>query len=66
MSSKTFGEARKELANLLDERLVLPRSISLGSFVLSVTKKDWTFGMCVDYGGLKKYTVENHFFSFSH
>ena len=54
-------EIQKQIAHLLDKRLIRPSSSPFGAPILLVQKKDNSFCMCIDYHALNKVTVKNRY-----
>nr|GFA93854.1 retrotransposable element Tf2 [Tanacetum cinerariifolium] len=54
-------ELSEQLQGLSDKGFIRPSSSPWGASVLFVKKKDESFRMCIDYRGLNKLTVKNHY-----
>lgn len=59
MSPLELDELRKQLAELLDLRLIRPSSSPWGAPVLFVRKKDGTMRLCIDYRAVNQVTKRN-------
>nr|GFA27900.1 hypothetical protein [Tanacetum cinerariifolium] len=54
-------ELSNQLKELQDKGFIRPSLSPWGAPVLSVTKKDSSFRMCIDYRELNKLTIKNHY-----
>nr|GEU62580.1 putative reverse transcriptase domain-containing protein [Tanacetum cinerariifolium] len=54
-------ELSEQLQELFDKCFIRPSSSPWGASVLFVENKDGSFRMCIDYRGLNKLTVKNHY-----
>ena len=56
-----MAELKKQLEDLMDKGFIRPSSSPWGAPVLFVKKKDGSFGLCIDYRGLNKVTINNKY-----
>ncbi len=61
MSPLEKEEAKRQIKELLERRLIRPSASPYGAPVLFVRKSDGTLRMCVDYRALNKQTVKDRF-----
>ncbi|GJZ47378.1 putative reverse transcriptase domain-containing protein, partial [Tanacetum coccineum] len=61
LAPSKLEELSRQLKELQDKGFIRPSSLLWGALVLFVKKKDGSFRMCIDYRGLNKLTVKNHY-----
>nr|GEZ01846.1 putative reverse transcriptase domain-containing protein [Tanacetum cinerariifolium] len=61
LAPSEMKELSEQLQELSDKSFIRPSSSPWGAPVLFVEKKDGSFRMCIDYRGLNKLTVGNHY-----
>src|SRR5690606_41386727 len=61
MAPAEMAELKKQLEALLEKGFVRPSSSPWGAPVLFVKKKDGSFRLCIDCGGLDRVTVKNEY-----
>ncbi|GJZ47475.1 putative reverse transcriptase domain-containing protein [Tanacetum coccineum] len=61
LAPSEMRELSVQLQELLEKGFIRPSSSPWGASVLFIKKKDGSFRMCIDYRGLNKLTVNNHY-----
>jgi hypothetical protein len=61
MSVMDNAEIKKQIQELLDKGVIVPRTSPCGSPIVLVPKKYGTWRMCFDFRALNKITVKNHY-----
>ncbi|GKE54413.1 putative reverse transcriptase domain-containing protein, partial [Tanacetum coccineum] len=61
LAPSKMKELSDQLQELSDKGFIRPSFSPWGALVLFVKKKDGSFQMCIDYRGLNKLTVKNHY-----
>ncbi|GJR76901.1 putative reverse transcriptase domain-containing protein [Tanacetum coccineum] len=61
LAPSEMKELSDPLQEIFDKGFIRPSSSPWGAPVLFVMKKDGSFRMCIDYRGLNKLTVKNHY-----
>ncbi|GJR18879.1 putative reverse transcriptase domain-containing protein [Tanacetum coccineum] len=61
LAPSEMKELSDQLQEIFDKGFIRPSSSPWGAPVLFVMKKDGSFRMCIDYRGLNKLTVKNHY-----
>ncbi|GKD46328.1 putative reverse transcriptase domain-containing protein [Tanacetum coccineum] len=61
LAPSEMQELSDQLQELADRAFIRPSTSPCGALVLFVKKKDGSFRMCIDYRGLNKLTVKNHY-----
>nr|GEZ66295.1 putative reverse transcriptase domain-containing protein [Tanacetum cinerariifolium] len=61
LAPSEMKELSEQLQELSDKSFIRPSSSPWGAPVLFVEKKDGSFRICIDYRGLNKLTVRNHY-----
>ena len=61
MSIMESMEIKKQIQELLNKDILRPSTLSCGSPIVLVPKKDGTWCMCVDFRALNKITIKNRY-----
>ena len=61
MSIMENAEIKRQIKDMLDKGIIMPRTSPCGSPIVLIPKKDGTWRMCVDFRALNKITVKNRY-----